>query len=84
MRKQILTAVITGTLVLSSTNAYAMPFKKFKNCTSLKKKYPGGVAKSTTSRNTGGAIKKTPKVNKKVYNENKGLDRDKDGIACEN
>lgn len=58
--------------------------KKFSNCTELNKVYPGGVAKSSKSINTGGKIKKTPTVNAKVYAENSTKDRDKDGIACEN
>jgi len=34
--------------------------------------------------NKGGEIKNKPTVNAKVYAENSGKDRDKDGIACEN
>lgn len=37
-----------------------------------------GVAKSVTAAGSTGAA-----VKAKVYNANKGLDRDKDGIACE-
>ena len=32
--------------------------------------------------NKGGEIKNKPTVNPKVYAENSGKDRDKDGIAC--
>jgi hypothetical protein len=62
----------------------AMPSKAFKNCTELRKTYPGGVAKSKSSTNKGGKIKKKPAVNAKVYASNKQMDRDGDGIACEN
>lgn len=58
--------------------------KKFSNCAALNKVYPGGVAKSAKWKNKGGEIKNKPTVNAKVYNENSGKDRDKDGIACEN
>ncbi len=58
--------------------------KKFSNCAELTKVFPGGVAKSAKSVNKGGEIKKKPTVNAKVYAENAGKDRDKDGIACEN
>jgi hypothetical protein len=58
--------------------------KKFSNCSALNKVYPGGVAKSSKSVNKGGEIKKKPTVNAKVYSENSGKDRDKDGLACEN
>jgi hypothetical protein len=49
----------------------------------LNRTYPGGVAKSKGTTNKGGKTKKTPTVNAKVYAENKGKDRDGDGIACE-
>ena len=51
---------------------------KYKNCDALRRKYPSGVAKNAASVGTTGA-----KVNAKVYNANRGLDRDKDGVACE-
>jgi hypothetical protein len=56
---------------------------KYKNCAALQKVYAGGVALSSKSVNKGGKIKLKPTVNAKVYNLNKSLDRDKDGIACE-
>ena len=69
-------------------NANAIPEKKFKNCAALNKKYPGGVAEKATSvnKNKAGMLqksKKAPKISSKIYKKNKGLDRDKDGIACE-
>lgn len=57
--------------------------KKYTNCSALQKVYPGGVARSLKWVNKGGAIKLKPAVNTKVYNLNKSLDRDKDGLACE-
>lgn len=56
---------------------------KYKNCAALQKVYAGGVALSSKSVNKGGKIKLKPTVNAKVYNLNKSLDRDKDGLACE-
>lgn len=56
---------------------------KYKNCAALNKVYPGGVAKSSSSKNTGGKIRLKQIVNAKVYDLNKSLDRDKDGLACE-
>jgi hypothetical protein len=72
---------------LGITGANASPHiteKKFSNCAALNKVYPGGVAKSSKWANKGGKIKNKPTVNSKVYAENSGKDRDKDGIACEN
>jgi hypothetical protein len=60
-----------------------------KNCTQLNKKYPHGVgkknAKDTTSsgKKTVTNFKKSDSLYKTAMSYNKGLDRDKDGIACE-
>jgi len=76
----------------AATAADASPFqvqtKKYANCTVLKKVYKGGVAKSKTTVNKikgkkKNGLKKTTKVSAKLYNENRHLDRDKDGWACE-
>ena len=79
------TLVLAANLGIFPANAFQImpPTKVFSNCTELNKTYPGGVAKSKGIRNQGGATKKTPTVNAKVYAENSGKDRDKDGIACE-
>ena len=88
MKKKIaLISILLSTLFIQ--NAQAIPEKKFKNCTALNKVYPAGVAEKSTSvnKNKAGVLqksKKVPKVSSKIYKENKGLDRDKDGIACEN
>ena len=84
--KIALVSILLSTLFIQ--NAQAIPEKKFKNCTALNKEYPGGVAEKATSvnKNKAGVIqesKNAPKVSSKIYKENKGLDRDKDGIACE-
>lgn len=79
-------AVSVSMLVSIGSPAIAltpMPTKKYSNCAALNKVYPGGVAKSSSTRNKGGSTKYTPRVSSKVYNENKSKDRDKDGIACE-
>ena len=73
--------VLALSFVLALTPASivgAAPFTKFKNCTELRKKFPVGVAQSPKSAGTSGA-----KVSKSIYSLHKGLDRDKDGIACE-
>lgn len=57
--------------------------KKYKNCTALNKVYKHGVGKSGARDKTSGTRVTTFRVNTKVYNANKHLDRDKDGIACE-
>ncbi|MFM5905609.1 MAG: excalibur calcium-binding domain-containing protein [Micrococcales bacterium] len=56
---------------------------KYKNCASLTKKLPGGIARSATVVNKGAPLKKTPFVSANGYKLNSKLDRDKDGIVCE-
>jgi hypothetical protein len=56
--------------------------RMFKNCTTLNKVYPGGVAlRGAVSE--GGTAKLTTKYDKKLYEANKKSDRDKDGITRE-
>ncbi len=89
MKRLSVSLLLIGSLSFAPVagfSALASPLsgKVFKNCTELRKTYPGGVAKSKSSRNVGGATKKTPRVDAKVYAANKKMDRDGDGIACEN
>lgn len=77
-------AIVLSLLSSQPGSAAQAPTKVFKNCTDLRRTYPGGVSKSKSSRNIGGALKKSPVVNAKVYLENKKMDRDGDGMACEN
>lgn len=62
---------------------------KYKNCTALQKTYPHGVGKSGARDRVSGSsapvttFKKSTKIYKAAIKHNKGLDRDKDGIACE-
>jgi len=51
----------------------------FKNCRALKAKYPNGVAINFAVMGTSGA-----EINRVVYLRNQRLDRDKDGLICEN
>lgn len=95
--KRKIAAVLAATITLGSfTVATAAPAeaagaKKYQSCSKLNAKYPGGVAKSSSVRNTKTVKGKkvpakstrSPKVSASVYKKNKGLDRDKDGIACE-
>jgi hypothetical protein len=51
---------------------------KHKNCTALRAVYPKGVARDAKSAASTGAT-----VDAAQYKLHAGLDRDKDGIACE-
>jgi hypothetical protein len=59
----------------------------YKNCTNLNKKYPHGLGKVGARDRTSGTPVTNFKRSTKLYNlamsHNRGLDRDKDGVACE-
>ena len=59
----------------------------YKNCTNLNKKYPHGIGRVGARDSTSGTpvtnFKRSTKVYKLAMSYNSGLDRDKDGIACE-
>jgi Excalibur calcium-binding domain len=59
----------------------------FKNCTNVNRKYPHGVGKSEARDRTSGDPVTNFKHSNALYrlatSYNRGLDRDKDGIACE-
>jgi hypothetical protein len=74
--------------VTSPTADAAMP-RLYKNCTNYNKRYPHGVGRLRARDRTRGG---TPPVttfrrSTRIYNiamsYNRGLDRDKDGVACE-
>jgi hypothetical protein len=80
--KKIVVALFAINLIYVQMPPAFAAAKVFKNCTELNKVYPGGVA-LPGAINSGGATKKTPKYDKKLYEANKKSDRDKDGISCE-
>ncbi|PIC87438.1 hypothetical protein CSV72_03780 [Sporosarcina sp. P20a] len=49
----------------------------------LNKSYAGGVAMNAIVKNKGGKTKYKPTVAASIYITHKGLNRNKDGIACE-
>ena len=61
----------------------------YKNCTALQKKYPHGVGRSGAKDKVSGSskpvttFKRSTKIYKAAIKQNKGLDRDKDGVVCE-
>lgn len=57
----------------------------FQNCTDMHRVYKGGVARrgAHDHRSSGGHARYAPYVSTKLYNANSGMDRDHDGIACE-
>lgn len=62
----------------SSSSLAKAPSTKFRDCAALLKQFPKGVAKNQKAAGSSGA-----NVNAKIYDANRGLDRDKNGVACE-
>jgi hypothetical protein len=60
----------------------------YKNCTNLNKKYPHGLGKlGARDRSKSGTpvtnFKRSTRLYNKAMSYNRGLDRDRDGVACE-
>jgi hypothetical protein len=76
--------VCAGTPFAAAASAVAAPWK---NCTQVNKKYPHGVGKVGARDKTSGApvtsFKRSNVLYRTALRYNRGLDRDKDGIACE-
>jgi hypothetical protein len=74
-------------LALAAGTAEAAAPLLYKNCTNLNKRYPHGVGKLLARDKTSDEPVTNFKRSTKLYlvgmSWNKGLDRDKDGIACE-
>ncbi|MDM7890847.1 excalibur calcium-binding domain-containing protein [Curtobacterium caseinilyticum] len=85
------TTALAASVVLGGvTSASAAP-KVYANCTAVQKVWSGGIAKKSVTKNrvtSGGKttyrpLKGTVKKDDALYNANKKMDRDGDGIACE-
>jgi hypothetical protein len=72
-------------LVAGPQVAAAAARMHYANCTVVHQHYKGGIAKSGAKdkRANGGHAKYAPDVNTALYNANSSMDRDHDGIACE-
>jgi hypothetical protein len=90
-RKLFAAAAVTAVALVPVSSAGAgeavMP-KLYKNCKSLNAKYPHGLgkAKAVDKTSSGGPVTnfaRSTRLYLKAMSFNKGLDRDKDGIACE-
>jgi len=80
-------AIALALVATTAAPATATVPAKWKNCTTVNKTYKHGVGKATAHDKTSGTPVTTFKRSNTLYAQamkaNKGLDRDKDGIACE-
>jgi len=74
-----------GALVFAASASAAVP-AVCKNCTAFNKTYPHGVGRVGARDRTSGEpvtnFKRSNRLYATAMSYNKGLDRDKDGIAC--
>lgn len=89
MLNVLMRGLLAGVLAIGGTSLAVSPAeaaaKKFKNCTALNKTYKHGVGKKGAKDKVRGSTKPVTnfKVSTALYNANKKMDRDKDGVACE-
>jgi Excalibur calcium-binding domain len=74
-------AVVVYVLVVAASSVGASA--SFRNCTAMHTRYPHGVGKVGAHDKTSGVPVTNFKRSNRLYYLNRGLDRDKDGIACE-
>jgi Excalibur calcium-binding domain len=89
-RLSIVAIVVVMLLAMSAGAALARVAAApplYKNCTNLNKKYPHGLGRVGARDHTSGTpvtnFNRSTKLYKLAMSYNRGLDRDKDGIACE-
>jgi Excalibur calcium-binding domain len=83
----VLAVVVLVCVVTAIATAAASVRAPWKNCTQVNKRWPHGVGRIGAHDRTSGTPVTTFKRSTLLYNtamrNNRGLDRDKDGIACE-
>ena len=82
-----LAVAAVAALAVTTAAANAQAAVSWKNCTTVNKTYPHGVGRTNARDHTSGRavtnFKKSNTLYAAAMRANKGLDRDKDGIACE-
>lgn len=82
----VLAALLTPSASAAVAASAAMP-ALYKNCTNLNKRYPHGLGKIRARDRTSGtpvtSFKRSTRLYDLAMSHNRGLDGDKDGVACE-
>ena len=89
-----LAKTLTGIGLIAALGLPALPaqaapsgVKHYANCTAVHRVYSGGIAKSGVKYNKVSGINRALKGNVKhstaLYNANRKMDRDHDGVLCE-
>jgi hypothetical protein len=77
---QLSTAKASGPAI---DRASAPTASLYRNCKALNRVYPHGVGRYGARDHTSGTPVTNFRRSNRLYRQNRGLDRDKDGIACE-
>ena len=77
---QLSTAKASGQAI---ARASAPTASLYRNCKALNRFYPHGVGRYGARDHTSGTPVTNFRRSNRLYLQNRGLDRDKDGIACE-
>jgi Excalibur calcium-binding domain len=93
MERRVAVLLVVGVLAAlvfaasSATGARQTVPYRWKNCTIVNKRFPHGVGKLRAHDKTSGVpvtnFKRSTSLYLLAMHYNRGLDRDKDGIACE-
>ncbi|MDX6255959.1 MAG: hypothetical protein QOJ11_2293 [Frankiales bacterium] len=88
MRPRRLALLLPAVLLVvtpTAAAAHATGVTSYANCTAVHAHYKGGIAKvgAKDKRKSGGHARYKPYVSTALYTANKKMDRDRDGIACE-
>lgn len=78
-----LLAVVSLIFFAVSSSNPAAAVKTYKNCQELRLDFAKGVSAVSKFKNLGSGPIETPRISKNVYDRNKRLDLDRDGIICE-
>jgi hypothetical protein len=84
MKRIILALAVIGCALAVGTSTSAGASGSYRNCKALNARYPHGVGRVGARDHTasGNPVTNFRRSNL-LYRANRGLDRDKDGIACE-
>jgi hypothetical protein len=80
--RAIIACLALGLAIATAAGAAAAK-RPFPNCKAVDAKYTHGIAKSFKAVKTASGLTGHPFVSAKLYALEHGLDRDKDGVACE-
>jgi hypothetical protein len=89
MTRLLIVAAVAAVAAGPSDASPAKAPTLFKNCTNLNRTYPHGVGRvGARDRTSSGddpvtTFKRSTALYNKAMSYNRGLDRDKDGVACE-